>query len=269
MTSRHDGLGQAARARPRARPGARVGEDAGVSDEPVEIGHDAATTVLRARTTVRAVALVLHGGAEHGQERIRPWSHAFLRMMPFARALHRAGRAHGLEVRLLRNRVRGWNKPHLHPVHDAREALAEIHRSRPDAPVVLIGHSMGGRVALRVADDPSVVAVCALAPWTTEKDWVEPVSGVRVLIAHGTQDVITSPEASYEYALRADRVTEVVRAEVRREGHALLRRPGTWTRLVQGFTLDSAGIGLRNGQREPFLTSAWDLPVSDRLRVRV
>lgn len=240
-----------------------------MSDESVEIGHDAALTVLRARTTVRAVALVLHGGAEHGHERIRPWSHAYLRMVPFARALHRAGRAQGLEVRQVRNRVRGWNKPHLHPVHDAREALAGIRRSHPDVPVVLVGHSMGGRVALRVADDPSVVAVCALAPWTTEKDWVEPVSGVRVLVAHGTHDVITSPEASYEYAQRADTVTDVVRAEVRHEGHALLRRPGTWTRIVLGFTLDAAGIGARNGQQEPLLTSAWDLPAADRLRFRV
>lgn len=225
--------------------------------------------MLRARTTVRAVALVLHGGAEAGEERTRRWSHAFLRMVPFARALHRAGRAHGLEVRLLRNRVRGWNKPELHPVQDARDALAEIRDSHPDVPVVLVGHSMGGRVALRVADDLGVVAVCALAPWTTEKDWVEPVAGVRVLIAHGTEDAITSPEASYEYALRAAQVTSVVRAEVRREGHALLRRPGMWTRLVRGFTLDAAGLGGGNGQLEPLLTSAWELPAADRLRFRV
>ncbi|MPY96977.1 MAG: alpha/beta fold hydrolase [Actinophytocola sp.] len=233
------------------------------------MGHDAALTVLRARTTVRAVALVLHGGAENGHDRIHPWSHAYLRMVPFARALHRAGRADGLEVRLLRNRVRGWNKPHLHPVHDAREALAEIRRDHPDVPIVLVGHSMGGRVALRVADDPSVVAVCALAPWTTEKDWVVPVTDVRVLIAHGTQDVITVPAASLEYAQRAGAVTDVVRAEVQREGHALLRRPGIWTRLVLEFTLDAAGLPARNGHREPLLTRAWDLPAPDRFRFRV
>lgn len=246
-----------------------VGEDAWVDEERVEIGHTSALTVLRARTEVRAVALVLHGGAEHGQERIRPWSHAFLRMVPFARALHRAGRADGLEVRLLRNRMRGWNKPELPPVADAREALAAIRRDHPEAPVVLVGHSMGGRVALRVADDPGVVAVCALAPWTTEKDWVEPVSGVRVLIAHGTQDLITSPAASYQYALRADRVTEVARIEVEREGHALLRRPAMWTRLVRGFTLNETGIGAEDGQHESFPASVWQLSSPDRLRVRV
>ena len=32
-------------------------------------------------------------------------------------------------------------------------------------PVVLLGHSMGGRTAVAVADDPSVVGVVALAPW--------------------------------------------------------------------------------------------------------
>ncbi|WP_019816253.1 serine aminopeptidase domain-containing protein, partial [Saccharomonospora saliphila] len=113
-----------------------------------------------------AVALVLHGGAQYGAEAVRPWRAAYLRMVPVARALCSEGARLGLEVRLLRNRVRGWNEPERDPVRDARWALERIGRDHPGVPVVLLGHSMGGRVALRVCDDPAVTGVGALAPWT-------------------------------------------------------------------------------------------------------
>ena len=87
------------------------------------------------------------------------------------------GVAHGVAVWLLCYRYRGWNRPDLDPVADARWALAEIRRAHPGVPVALVGHSMGGRVALRVADEPGVVAVCALAPWTTAKDHVDQLTG--------------------------------------------------------------------------------------------
>ncbi|MGR4852480.1 alpha/beta fold hydrolase [Streptomyces sp. LARHCF252] len=48
---------------------------------------------------------------------------------------------------------------------DARRALGELARRAGDVPVVLVGHSMGGRAALRAADAPQVRAVPALAPW--------------------------------------------------------------------------------------------------------
>jgi dienelactone hydrolase len=101
---------------------------------------------------------------------------------------------------------------------------------------------MGGRVALRVADDPAVVGVCALAPWTPEGEPVEQLAGVTVLIAHGDRDRTTDPALSYRYAERAKRVTDrVARFDVLRESHALLNRYREWTRLVRRFTLGVLG----------------------------
>jgi dienelactone hydrolase len=122
---------------------------------------------------------------------------------------------------------------------------------------------MGGGVALRVADDERVVGVCALAPWTTEKDWVSPVKGVKVLIAHGARDVVTTAVSSHDFARRAAEVTEVVRCELPDEGHAMLRRPAAWTRLVTGFVLDALGLP----HRESWLCEAWALPTPQRLRI--
>lgn len=220
---------------------------------------DPALRTWRARGPVRAVVLVLHGGAENGRTAVRPWGAAYLRMVPLARAIARAGGPHGVEVRLLRNRVRGWNDPDLHPVADARWALRRIRAERPGVQVWLAGHSMGGRVALRVADDPQVRSVLALAPWTPSGEPVEPVAGKTVVIAHGTHDHITRPAESFAYAERAQAVAErVVRIEVMSEGHAMLYRPGVWNRLVREFALDAAGVA-------PL--TAWSAGPDQRLRL--
>jgi dienelactone hydrolase len=205
------------------------------------------------------VTLVLHGGAEAGFEPVHSWGLAHLRMLPLARTIHAAAAEHGVEVRLLRNRIRGWNEPTLHPVADARWGLERIRAERPGVPIFLVGHSMGGRVALRVADDPAVTAVCALSPWTPAGEPVEPVKERSVLIAHGTLDHITSPAESYAYALRAREVTaRLARTEVMSEGHAMLLRPRVWNRLVRDFTLDAAGV-------RPL--AVWDKQPDQRLRL--
>ena len=92
------------------------------------------------------------------------WRLAVVRMAPFAPTIaHRAG--DDLAVLRLKNRVRGWNGDRQDPVHDARWALDRIRHVLPGMPVVLVGHSMGGRVALRLGAEPDVVGVAALAPW--------------------------------------------------------------------------------------------------------
>ena len=190
---------------------------------------------------------------------MRPWGLAYLRMVPFARAVSAAAAGHGVEVRLLRNRVRGWNAPQLHPVSDARHALERIRAERPGVPVFLVGHSMGGRVALRVADDPAVTSVCALAPWTPPGEPVEPVRGRNVVLAHGTLDRITKPAESFAYARRARAVAgRLVRFELMSESHAMLPRAPAWHRLVRRFVLDALGV-------EPL--PAWDAAADRRLRI--
>jgi thioesterase domain-containing protein len=212
----------------------------------------------------RAVVLLLHGGSEVSRVRSHRLRPPYLRMLPFAYDLRRAGRGHGLAVWLLRYRYRGWNRPELHPVADARWALDEIRRQHPDVPVVLVGHSMGGRVALRVADDPAVRAVCALAPWTTEKDHVDQLVGRTVLIAHGDQDTVTDPKLSFAYAERAKRAAgRVCRFAVRGEGHAMLRRRRDWTLLVRRFVL-----GTLDGQPpDPVIAAALERPAPEGLRM--
>ncbi|MEV6878904.1 alpha/beta fold hydrolase [Amycolatopsis sp. NPDC051128] len=222
-----------------------------------------AVSVWRARGRTKAVVLVLHGGAEHGAGGVPPWKLAFLRMVPIARSLHRAGAAHGIEVRLLRNRSYGWNAPAEDPVDDARWALERIRADHPGLPVVLVGHSMGARVALRVADDPAVRGVCALAPWTPRGEPVGAVAGRSVLIVHGTRDRMTSPAESHAFAERAEGVAaRVARFEIANEGHAMLRRAGVWTRLTIAFTLEELA-----GHDGDALRGAWAAP--ERLRIPV
>jgi pimeloyl-ACP methyl ester carboxylesterase len=192
-----------------------------------------------ATTGVRGVVLVLHGGQEVSKEPATVLYPAYWRMIPFTRNLRRVPH---LAVWQLCNTYRGWNAPELDPVADARRALEEIRRTHPDVPVALVGHSMGGRVALGVADDPRVVGVCALAPWTPEGEPVAQLAGRTVLIAHGDRDQTTDPALSYAYAERAKAVTDrVARFDVRGEAHALLLRYPEWTRLVRRFTLGVLG----------------------------
>jgi alpha-beta hydrolase superfamily lysophospholipase len=186
-------------------------------------------------------------------------------MVPIARALHRAGREDGVEVRLLRNRRYGWNDPVMDPLDDARWALERIRADHPGLPVVLVGHSMGARVALRVADDPAVRGVCALAPWTPRGEPVDAVAGRSVLIVHGTRDRTTSPVESHAFAERAEGVAaRVARFEIAGEGHAMLRRSSVWTRLAVAFTLDVLAGGAGDELR-----GAWAAEGPERLRIPV
>nr|WP_063779354.1 alpha/beta fold hydrolase [Kibdelosporangium sp. MJ126-NF4]CEL20483.1 hypothetical protein [Kibdelosporangium sp. MJ126-NF4]CTQ97707.1 hypothetical protein [Kibdelosporangium sp. MJ126-NF4] len=182
----------------------------------------------------RVVALLLHGGREHGPGPMPRFGLAYLRMVPFARDL---ARIDGVAVFQLRNRLRGWNEPRLDAVRDARWALDEIGNRFPGVPVVVIGHSMGGRVAFRVADGPAVTAVCALAPWCEPSDPVQQLAGRAVVIGHGRLDRVTDPRKTRDYARRAEEVADRVDLRwVDGETHALLRKPRVWRDLVREFT---------------------------------
>jgi pimeloyl-ACP methyl ester carboxylesterase len=214
--------------------------------------------------SVGSIVLVMHGGETASIKTAGRRRGPYLRMIPFAAALHRHGHKQGLSVRLLRYRYRGWNEPELHPVADARWALDHLGERHPDAPVVLLGHSMGGRTALRVADHPAVMAVCALAPWTPEDEPVHQLTGRPVLIAHGDRDRVTDPALSYRFAVRARAVSErVCRFEVAGDGHAMLRRSRDWTALVTRFIEPALGLS----EPEPLITDAMARPIPEGLRV--
>lgn len=194
---------------------------------------------LSARTPpgpVRGVALVLHGGRARSNAPTRANQLAVLRMRPFARELAEAGRDDGLAVAQLRYAARGWNGELQSPVHDARWALQKLAERFGDVAVALVGHSMGGRTALYVADAPTVRAVVALAPWIEPGDPVATLSGRRLLIAHGDRDRLTSPRASAAYARAASGIAASVSyVVVRDERHAMLRRAAVWHRLSTGY----------------------------------
>ena len=134
---------------------------------------------------------------------------AVLRMVPIARHLAAAGEADGLAVWRLRFRYRGWNPGGVddaHPVADVRWAVRQLREQHGDVPVVLVGHSMGGRAALRAADEPGVVGLVGLAPWVTPDEPYKQVIGRRLLVVHGTRDRMTSATNSKALvdAVRAD-----------------------------------------------------------------
>ncbi len=180
------------------------------------------------------VVLVLHGGRENSRQRVTRFQLAVLRMLPFAESIRRAGGG-SLAVLRLTYRVRGWNGHSQDPVVDARWALERIRRVLPGVPVALVGHSMGGRVALTLAAEPGVAAVAGLAPWV-EGDLRPPRAGTPVLLMHGSADRMTDPRRTALVAHRWDELgADVTWVRVRGERHAMLRRAAEWHRTVADF----------------------------------
>ena len=186
-----------------------------------------------------AVVLVLHGGRARSTENGERKRLTYRRMLPFARMFARCG----LAVYVLRYRVRGWNAPVRDALVDARWATAALAERHQGVPVVLLGHSMGGRAALGAAGAPNVVAVCALAPWLDGSDPVEQLAGRTVLIAHGDRERYTDPEASYAFAVRAKAAgVAICRFDLPGAGHFMITRLRAWNALVRRFVLGVAGV---------------------------
>jgi dienelactone hydrolase len=176
-----------------------------------------------------AAVLLLHGGYDHDPRTPSRLNAPALRMRPFARALTRATRGRGIAVAEVRYRHRGWNGDRADAALDAAEAVAGASALTGGAPVVLIGHSMGGRAALRTAGAPGVAGVVALAPWCPEGEPVAQLAGARLVFAHAAADRVTSPAGSLRMAVEARAAgAQVCRYELPGGDHAMLRRAGTW-----------------------------------------
>jgi predicted esterase len=182
-----------------------------------------------------AVVLLLHGGTTDSLDPVRAFDSGVLRMIPFGRSVIRAG---GRRIMLasLRYAVRGWNGDQDSPMPDARWALDRIAGRFGDLPVGLVGHSMGGRVALRVADHGGVRSVAALAPWLPPGESIPAMGDRTVLLAHGTADNRTDPRATFELAdkLAAEGV-DVELVKFPGGGHTMLFPARPWHDLVAGF----------------------------------
>ncbi len=230
----HDDEGHAMRRHHRDR--ATQARDAGAALLAPEGGAGAE---LRGHVPTRpeGVVLVLHGGAAAGRTPMTWWRLAVLRMAPFATAIERRAGDRLVVVRL-KNRVRGWNGTRQDPLQDARWALDRIRHVLPGRPVVLVGHSMGGRVALQLSGEPDVVGVAALAPWV-EYDTRQPPPGVAVLLAHGSSDRVTDPRRTDVLAKRYTLDGVDLRYVVVERGiHSMLRYPRIWHEAVADFVTD-------------------------------
>ncbi|HET6818600.1 MAG TPA: alpha/beta fold hydrolase [Mycobacteriales bacterium] len=216
--------------------------------------------------SVTAVALVLHGGKEHSFDPVGRRNLPGLRMLPIAATLRARGHRLGLVVDPVRYRVRGWNGPEASPVADARAALESVKRRHGDVPVILLGHSMGARTAIRVCDDSNVVAVVGMAPWTPSHEPVAQTAGRRLLLLQGDRDTVTPPHDSLDYARRAAAAgATVARLVVRGDAHPMLRRWPTWHRLAVDFTLAAAGVR----RLSPVLVDAYEHGASGDFEVAV
>jgi pimeloyl-ACP methyl ester carboxylesterase len=145
----------------------------------------------------------------------------------------------------VRYRIKSWKRLDW-CVEDALAAIDALGARR----TLLLGFSMGGAVAVRAADAPSVATVLGLAPWLPDRLSLEPLRGRRLRVLHGSLDRWlpgipgVSPSSSRRgferaralgvdghYTLIAGAVHGVaLRAHW---GRAVpLPRAGTWARLV-------------------------------------
>jgi pimeloyl-ACP methyl ester carboxylesterase len=181
-----------------------------------------------------AAVLVLHGGRERSHEAVEPQQLAVRRMAPFARDVGR--RLPGVAVARLRYRVRGWNGDGHDVVNDVDDAVDRLTAEFGPVPLVLLGHSMGGRAAVRAAGAPTVRGVVALAPWLPDGEPVEQLAGRSLAVLHGTHDRTTSAKASARFVARARPVArDVACVRVARSGHGMILRAALWHRLAAEF----------------------------------
>ena len=175
-----------------------------------------------------ALVLMLHGGKDRSQQLVDTRSLSWRRTASMQRDVARRFQEAGASTWLLRFTRRGWNGG-TDRIQDARRALDDVRRELGDVPVVLLGHSMGGRTAVHVADHPNVRGVVALAPWLPPGESVAALAGRRLYAAHGSRDRITSPRATADYVRRASEVADVAQFhDMGPLGHYLLRGRRAW-----------------------------------------
>ena len=164
-----------------------------------------------------------------------------------ARSLrHRLGS--GVLVRRVQYQVRGWNSAELDALRDAATALDSMREHFDAAKIVVVGHSMGGRVAAHLSASGEVGAVVALAPWWPRDDADLIPNTCRLLVMHGTADTWTDPRSSCRQTVRArDRGVDAQWMSIEGAGHYLFRQ---WPRWHQ-FTAQFAASQLSERLLEP------------------
>ena len=191
--------------------------------------------LVETQKTPSGAVLVLPGGKPVSAAPSSARQLANVRMTLLSAALRRRlGRA--VHVQQVRYRVRGWNAPQLDPVRDAELALDRLLERFTPGQIVLVGHSMGGRVAAHLAARRDVGGVVALAPWWPGADSDLIPTGTRLLTVHGTADTWTDPESSRRQSERAaQRGIDARWVGIPGAGHYMLRGLSTWSSLPAQF----------------------------------
>lgn len=192
--------------------------------------------------TTMGIVLVAHGGQDSSTEPTSALQPAVLRMIPVGAAIRHGLRGSGVVVQRPRFRVRGWNGAQASPAGELNQVLDAIAAQFGPVPVVLVGHSMGARAAVRAAGHPRVSAVAGLAPWLPPGEPAGQLAGRPVLLVHGTSDRITSPAETWAFVERARAVTEVAAVEVRDGDHPMLRRARLWHAIAAAFARAALGL---------------------------
>lgn len=181
--------------------------------------------------SARAVVLVLHGGSEDSETPTRWRNLAVLRLRPVARAIAR--HVPGAVVFRLRFSVRGWNGNGAAAVADARWALEKLRSRHPGLPVVLVGHSMGGRVAVYIGGDEDVAGLVLLAPWVPSGDPADQLAGVPVVLVQGGRDRSIPLATTEPWISRAEHApASISRTVLPWAEHTMLLRFRVWHRLA-------------------------------------
>ncbi|MER8226296.1 alpha/beta fold hydrolase [Streptomyces sp. NPDC094143] len=192
-----------------------------------------ALVVHTAPAAPSAAVVLLHGGRADALTAPPRLNLPALRMVPFARVLTRTVLPGQLLVASVRYRHRGWNGRRADAAHDARRALNELAALRPGLPVVLVGHSMGGRAALRVADHPQVRGIVGLAPWCPPDEPVAHLAGQHVILLHDPSDTVTHARQSWAFLRRAHAAGAITCGITMPSGrHAMVGGSGTWHRMT-------------------------------------
>ncbi len=211
------------------------------SSHGAELIRSPAKTAMAPKTAV----LVLHGGSADSFARTRWRDPAVVRLWPVATVIGR--QLPEVAVYRLRLSVRGWNGGGDAALRDARWALDSIRDLDPGVPIVLVGHSLGGRVALRLGGDQEVAGVVGLAPWIPSDDPVAQLAGVPVVVVQAGRDRVIPEGTGRPWLAHAENAGALLtRTVLPWAGHTMIRRFWVWHRLaaqgVRTVLTASAGV---------------------------
>jgi dienelactone hydrolase len=216
------------------------------------------------RGEVRGIALFCHGGTATSVAPPKERALSLVRMRAIEQFIRSSAAHRGISTHLLRYRVAGWNGAAADAYTDVRWAIEQLQAEHgAQVPIVLVGHSMGGRAALRAGGDPQVVAVCGLAPWTPPGEPVHHLRGKTIAILHGRGDRWVPARLSADFALRAREDGASVARFTAPGGHSMLRGALRWHRFARDVVLGATGI-------EPMradIANAMQRPVPEGLAV--